>query len=59
MPIRQALKAPPKLTPDIFSYRDEFVYKELCYKTKAFAEQVAQSMNLIDEKRSDYILSIL
>jgi hypothetical protein len=55
----QARDAQTTLIPDLLSRRDEFVYKELCYKTKAFAEHLAQSMNLMDEKRSAYVLSVL
>ena len=49
----------PELVPDTFSYRDAFLYQELCYKTKVFAEQIAESMHLMDQKRADYVLSIL
>ncbi|MFM7631423.1 MAG: ATPase inhibitor subunit zeta [Alphaproteobacteria bacterium] len=59
MVIGQHAYETPELVPDTFSYRDAFLYQELCYKTKAFAEHIAESMNLMDQKRADYVLSIL
>lgn len=59
MDISKSSYEAPELVLDKFSYKDAFLYKELCYKTKAFAEHIAGSMNLMDEKRADYILSIL
>ena len=59
MTIGQNAYEAPELVHDKFSHKDAFLYKELCYKTKAFAEQLAGSMNLMDEKRADYVLSIL
>jgi hypothetical protein len=59
MVIGQHAYETPELVHDKFSYRDAFLYQELCYKTKAFAEQIAESMNLMDQKRADYVLSIL
>ena len=44
---------------DEVSLKNEFDYKNLCNKTKAFAEELASVMNLADKKRSEYVLSTL
>ena len=46
-----------ELVLDKFSHKDAFLYKELCYKTKAFAEHIAGSMNLMDEMSPEELSS--
>ena len=41
------------------SLKNEFDYKNLCNKTKAFAEELAAVMNMADKQRSEYVLSTL